>query len=433
MKPSLAALFVFSLLMLDISLAMAIPALLPMIPVDSPQFSTVASVQRASELLGPYLAIWLIVCLIYWIGKGEKLGFSGLPFGLIYRTARLNGWIEKISRGRPKVWRTIWNLGIVTGVGSMVFVFYYLTKNLVNLSFRTEQAVSVQLIVPLPGFFVTFETFPYLVFALSVVVASHELSHGIASMVDHVPLKSTGVFYGHVLMGGFVEPDEEKLNAARAATKLRVFAAGSFTNIVLGIICLSLLVNFPTTIAPFYNVVGSGVQIGSIPANLPAYSSGLIAGDTMISINGTSISGLSDLRQYMSKVTPGQVVVIGTQRGEFPVETRADPNNSTRAIIGIGDLTDYVRYNPKLPFLSSGFPNVLLRTEFWLQLVLVSVGMINMFPAPPFDGDKFLETVLNMFRISKTKQIRTVARLAAGSILILNLLLSWFRFGFHPF
>ncbi len=66
----------------------------------------------------------------------------------------------------------------------MVFIFYELFSNLLNLLFRSQQAASIQPIVPLPGLFVSYETFPYLVLALSIVVVSHELSHGIASLGD---------------------------------------------------------------------------------------------------------------------------------------------------------------------------------------------------------------------------------------------------------
>ncbi len=82
---------------------------------------------------------------------------------------------------------------------------------------------------------------------------------------------SPQALFSHILMGGFVEPDEEKLNQAKNVTKLRVFAAGSYTNAVLGVLCIFLLFNFSATIAPFYTVVSSGVAIGSVPANLPAY------------------------------------------------------------------------------------------------------------------------------------------------------------------
>lgn len=377
-----------------------------------------------------YLAIWLVISTAWWGFKAERFGISGLPIYLLYRTTRFNRFIDRISAISPRAWRTIWNLGIVLGVGSIVYIFYELAWNLLNLFFRTEQAVSIQPIVPLPGLFVSFETFPYLVLALSVVVASHEISHGIASLADHVPLKSAGLFFAHVVMGGFVEPDEEKLNQAKNATKLRIFAAGSSTNIILGILCIVLLSNFPATIAPFYAITASGVQIGSIPQNLPAYSSGLQAGDIVTSINGTEISGIADLRSYMSKVSPGQLIVIGTQTGSYVVRTGSDQTNSSRALIGISGLTDLIVYNPKLPFLSSEFPDILLHAEYWLSVVLVSVALINMLPMYPFDGDKFVDTALSALGIRRTKGIRSALNGAAYGLLILNVGLSLIRFGF---
>ena len=132
----------------------------------------------------------------------------------------------------------------------------------------------------------------------------------------------------------------------------------------------------------------------------------------------------------MNNVTPGQVVVIGTQRGNFPVKTIADPNNATHAVIGISGLTDNIVYGPKFPFLSSDLPNILLHSEFWLSVVLTSVAMINMLPMYPFDGDKFLDTALNVLGIKQTKGIRSTANAAGYLLLLLNIGLSLIRFGF---
>ncbi|MGA2783561.1 MAG: site-2 protease family protein [Candidatus Bathyarchaeia archaeon] len=384
----------------------------------------------AFYFLAIYAAIWILVTIAWWAFKAERFGITGLPFYLIYRTTRLNKWIERIADSSRTTWRTIWNIGIVTGIGLMVYIFYQLGKNLLNLFIKSSQAVSIQPIVPIPGLGVTFETFPYLVLALTVVVVSHELSHGIASLVDRIPLKTTGVFFAHLLMGGFVEPDEEKLAKANNAAKLRVFAAGSYTNVVLGVIVVFLLFSFPATISPFYNVVQTGVLIGGVPDNLPAQLAGLRTGDVVSSINGTTISGIVTLRNFMNKVTPGQVVVIGTQRGEFAVRTEADPTNSTHSLIGISGLTDNTEYNPKFQFMPRGLPTILLHAEFWLSVVLVSVALINMLPMYPFDGDKFLETTLNVLGLQKTKQLRMVANFAAYSLLLLNVGLSLIRFGF---
>jgi membrane-associated protease RseP (regulator of RpoE activity) len=135
----------------------------------------------------------------------------------------------------------------------------------------------------------------------------------------------------------------------------------------------------------------------------------------------------------MSAVVPGQGITVGTQNGTFLVKTSVDPTNSSHALIGIGGLTDNIIYNPKSPGLPSDFPPILLHAEFWLSIVLISVALINMLPMYPFDGDKFLDTALNVLGVKRTKEIRTVANFAAYSILVLNIALSLLRFGFLRF
>ena len=391
--------------------------------------STFDAVWVLLPAIAVYAVVWVIICVAWWAFRAERFGITGPPYYLVYRTARLNELIRRISAWRPMFWRTIWDLGIVTGVGSMVFIFYKLASNLLNLFVGSRQAVSVQPIIPVPGVFVTFQTFPFLVLGLSICLISHELSHGIASLAERVPLKSTGAFFGHVILGGFVEPDEEKLNQAKPSTRLRVFAAGSYTNLMLGVLCIVLLANFTATITPFYNIVPSGITITSIAPNLPAQAAGLQAGDTLTAINGTTVSTISDLRQFMGRVTPGQIVELQTQRGTFSVRTAVDPTNSSHALIGV-NLSENTNYVPKISFLSSDLPDTIFRAEYWASIVLTSVAVINMLPMFPFDGDKFLETALNMLGVGGIKQIRTVANGAAYAILLMNVMLSLLRFGF---
>ncbi len=303
--------------------------------------------------------------------------------------------------------------------------FDFLGKNLTFLIIKPQQAGPIQPIIPIPGVGVSFETFPYLALALSVLLASHELSHGIASLADHIPLKSTGLIFAHVVMGGFVEPEEEKLNQAKNVSKLRVFAAGSYTNAVLGVLFLFLLANFAATTAVFYT--NGGVTINSISPTLPVFSSGLHVGDTVTSINSTRISNVTDLRRYMAAVTPGEAISLGTQRGTFLVKTTVDPSNSSHALIGIG-LSD--AYAPRIPFLSSSYPQTVSEAEFWLANVLISVAFINMLPMPPFDGAKYLEVILDTLRIKRAKEVRMTMYAASIALLALNLIISFLRFGF---
>jgi len=384
-----------------------------------------AGMGPALPILIIYAAVWAIICIAWWIFKGERFGLTGPPYYLIYRTVRLNKWIQRIADFKPTFWRTVWNIGVVTGVGLMILAFDFLGKNLTLLVVKPQQAGPIQPIIPIPGVGISFQTFPYVAFALSVLLISHELSHGIASLVDHIPLKSTGLLFFHVIFGGFVEPVEEKLNESPRVSRLRVFAAGSYTNIVLGVLCLFLLANFSATTAMLYTP--GGVSITGLSPTLPAASSGLRVGDIVTSINGTRITNVTDLQSYMRTVFPGQIIVVGTPRGSFLIKTAADPTNSSHALMGV-EISP--AYSPKFAFLSPAYPQEAFETVFWLANVLVSVAFINMLPLPPFDGAHYLDVILNALRLKRVKEVQLAFYGLSLALLSMNLLLSWLRFGF---
>jgi membrane-associated protease RseP (regulator of RpoE activity) len=285
-------------------------------------------------------------------------------------------------------------------------------------------------VIPVPGLTISWESFPYIVIAISLVLATHELAHGIATRVDNVPLKSAGVFIAVVLFGGFVEPDEEQLEKASNQTKMRVYAAGSFTNAAIGLVVLLVFANFAATIAPFYTTNRAGVEIQGLLPGYPAARAGLRAGDVITGVNGAQIYGVTDLQRAMSGVSPGTLVTISTARGNFEITTGADPNNSSRGILGVAPIRDLITYSGRLPFLPGNLPYYLLRVEFWISIVFVSVAVINMLPLYMFDGDRFLECLLKALGIARTKEIRIFASSASLAVLGLNFAFSILRFGF---
>ncbi len=381
-----------------------------------------------------YLALWLGLILVIRLLKGERFGFEANPVLLLYRTTRLNKWVELLSSRGTSGWRALWNIGIVTGVGAMFFIVYQLAGNLYNLLNRPQQAYSIQPIIPLPGIGVTWETFPYIVISLSVVLATHELAHAIASIADGVRLKSTGILVFIIgLFGGFAEPDEEQLNKSSVLTQLRVYAAGAYANIVLGVLVLLLLANFNATISPLYTPSNSGVVVGALIKDYPAEAAGVVPGDIVTGINGTTITKIEDLQHFMQQVHPAAVIELQTLRGTFFVTTKADEKDPNRALIGISNLTDNITYKPHAGFLDPQFPFYLLRLEFWLSIILISVGLINMLPIYPLDGGRFLESLLKATGIGHMKEIRTAVSGVFLLILLSNILISGALFGFRLF
>ncbi|WP_455363447.1 site-2 protease family protein, partial [[Eubacterium] cellulosolvens] len=377
-----------------------------------------------------YGAIWGGVYLAGRALKAERFGFVLSPAYFMYKTTALNRLIGSLAEKRRGFWRALWNAGIAVGVGLMVFAVYMLGLNLFNFFYRVEAATSIQPVIPLPGLTISWESFPYLILAISLVLATHELAHGIATRVDNVPLKSAGVFIAVVLFGGFVEPDEEQLNRASNQTKLRVYAAGSFTNAAFGLVALLLFANFAATISPFYTTNYVGVQVAGLMPDYPAEKAGIQAGDVIVGINGMSVRTIADLQRAMMGISPGVQTTVSTLRGDFRVTTKPDPNNASRGIMGISPLRDLITYSGRFPFLPDGLPYHLLRVEFWMSIVFLSVAVINMLPLYMFDGDRFLEAMLKALGVEQTKGIRTFATSASLAILALNFAFSILRFGF---
>ena len=377
-----------------------------------------------------YVVIWAGAYLAGRVLKAERLGFVLSPLYFMYKTSALNEWIGSLAEKRRGLWRPLGNAGITVGIGLMAYAIYQLGLNLYNLLFHVEVATSIQPVIPLPGLTISWESFPYLVLAISLVLATHELAHGIQTRVDNVPLKSAGVFIAVILFGGFVEPDEEQLEKASNQTKLRVYAAGSFTNAALGLVALLLFANFAVTIAPFYTTNYVGVEVLGLIPGYPAETAGMHVGDVVTGVNRIPVHTTSDLQNAMSGASPGSQVTVSTPRGDFRIVTKADPNNSSRGIMGISPLRDVITYTGRFPLLPDNLPYYLLRAEFWISIVFVSVGVINMMPLYVFDGDRFLETLLKTLGIRHVKEIRMFASSASLAILGLNFALSFLRFGF---
>jgi len=217
-----------------------------------------------------------------------------------------------------------------------------------------------------------------------------------------------------------VEIDEPELAKRKAITKLRVFAAGSFTNAVsFGLVLLLVFALFQP--AP------AGVLVTGFTPGGPATTAHVPQWSVITGLNATSVSQVQDIATYMSRATPGSLVQVRLNNGQvFNVTTGKSETNSSRAILGIYN-QNYVplRYN----FLSTQSTYQLTYAFFWLQLILINVALINMLPMFPFDGDRYFDTLLGILRVKNTKPIRTAASVISLGLLGSNLILSLILFG----
>ena len=246
-------------------------------------------------------------------------------------------------------------------------------------------------------------------------------------MLDKVPIKSSGVFLAIFLPGGFVEIDEEDLSKRKARTKLRVFAGGSFTNVVSWFLVVLLITNFALVISPLYESNSSGVLITGLVTGGAAQTNNIPQWSVLTRANTTAIQSVDALRSYLAPLAPGHHLVLTISDGRtYTIITQPASDNTNRATIGI---FTFNYYSPRAPFLPLAFPFQFYNTLSWMSLILLGVALVNMLPMFPFDGDRYFDTILGILGMKNTKNVRTIASIVSLLLLGSNLILSFVLFG----
>jgi len=374
-----------------------------------------------------YLGVWALIVVVGLALKADKHGIIVKPYYLMLKTGVFNSWMERLGGRFRKAWLTYFDIGAAMGIGLLIFVIYSFILNAVNLFNHASSAGPALLIIPLPGLTISWEIFPYIILSIAVLLIPHEVAHGIASAIDKVRLKSSGVFLAVFLPGGFVEIDEEDLSKRKARTKLRVFAAGSYTNVVTWLVVFLLITNFAVSISPLYNPNSSGVLITGVVSGGGAQAGNVPSGSILTQINGTLVPSVDNLRNYLATLAPGHHLVLTMLNGQsYTIVTQPASGNATRATIGI---FTFNYYQPRASFLPVSLPFQFYNTLQWMSLILLGVALVNMLPMFPFDGDRYFDTILSRLGLKNTKNARTIASSVSLILLGSNLVLSYALFG----
>ena len=365
----------------------------------------------------------------------------------IYRTKIGLGIMKKLS-----VYKRFFNiygiLAVVAGIGSvatflyLIFVYYF---KIVLVSPSTS--------IPAASFVLPFTGIPYVIgvpvfywlIALIVVVIFHEASHGIISLSKKVKVKHSGFgFFLGFLPLAFVEPDEKRFEKIKRFDRLKVLAAGSFTNLIMGIVALVLVVYLSSYIvsggfvsyAPIYlNVVG--IQPGS-PANL----SGLQAGTTIVKIDNISFTNAANFNSFILGIKPNQTITMLSSNGStYTLVTTYNSSikNEYHGYIGVLVQAYYSNYQQTFGLLGIGLPPNAFPTSnlasqsivwvdgllVWLSIIALGLGLANFLPIFYItDGCKmFYEFMGYVFKDKKTRLKATNAIIIAFSALFIFLLI----------
>ena len=237
--------------------------------------------------------------------------------------------------------------------------------------------------------------FWYWLVAIFVIITVHEGMHALFARLAKIPIKEAGIITLLVFpIGAFVEPDMKKVKRLVFEEKLRIYAAGSFGNLLAaGVVFLIIL---SSTFLVESLVEKAGVRIGSTAAGMPAEAAGVSG--ILYRINDTDIKSISDLRDFMKNVSVGSELVLYTTEGIFKLKTVPNPENESLPYIGITNLTNaylYKRiYTGYVGDAALNCINIWFNLIFWIFLLNLAVATINMLPLRPLDGGLMYEEIL---------------------------------------
>ena len=353
-----------------------------------------------TDPLTPFLVIAAVYLIVYLAAKAigierlSKRGFeAGTPLLIVIKTKRLNDFLTRAGRRIP---RALFNFGILCGFLGMIFGFWLFGTNLWNFLFKPESAGGVVPIIP--GVTITGLPLVYMIIGLAVTLLTHEFAHGLAASRDNVPIKSSGLLFFYVLFGGFVEPDDEVFEKqASPKDRMRILAAGSFSNMVWAFIFLALIMNFSGLMSIGFNPP-SGAYIYQIADESPA--SGVLEDqDVIFRLNLTQINYWSDVSVFMANATAGSHLDIGILRNDVPMNITIvlapSPANASRGYIGVFG-ADYWKPKPGWEWIPGG-PLYAFHAQqilVWCFTILFSIAVFNLLPIPFLDGDKLLSNGL---------------------------------------
>jgi len=311
-----------------------------------------------SIALGIFLLYWFFISILDRKGILEKHNistFGPLPI-LMIRTTKGLKLLDFLAR--PKLyWRSFANLGILLMFAGMIAMFLVIAIS--DLALYTSFLNGS---VPEPGKYNSarnlflipgvneFIPFTWGVIALIVTLVVHEFSHAILCRVEGIRVKSMGILFALVPVGGFAEPDDEQLfgkkeevkkelpltasikeieeweekdkrkteilkpeetesGPAKIATRtqrVRILAAGVMANFSVAFIAFLLFFG-PVlgAIAP-----SSDSMVLSVNDSSPADLAGLQKGMIITQINDTNVNTAIDVLTYLEPVKPGDLVRI---------------------------------------------------------------------------------------------------------------------------
>jgi len=369
------------------------------------------------EILYSLIAVVSFTALLYVIAflLAKKKRFQSIEIdveggAILVKTTKLNGFIENFGKRHARLFKVLGNIAILSSIPMAAYGIYFFHMNLQLWKVAPSTASPVAPI--LPGITVGLDELPYFLLAIAITLIPHELAHAFHASSEDIKVKSAGVFLFFILPGGFAEIDEEELAKKPLGTQLRVFAAGSFANILTFLVLLGVFsLLFASQLAPN----PAGVKIVYVNSSYPAYGH-LMPEDIIIAINNMPTTTLDDFSRILGNFKPNETIHLTIIRNgrllNLTLTLAESPYNRLRGFLGVTIQQAYT--NEWMSKLSQ-----------WLLVVTLSVAIINVMPIFPLDGGRMLMAALEKVLPKNTaRNISLALSIYLAGILVANIVYS---------
>lgn len=351
--------------------------------------------------------IFLYIVLSTNVGLRERLtrkGISIYPFMCLIDLGKMPKL--RIKPGSSNLLRL---LLLISGIANFVFLLYIFYQTLLPYVVMLIRGlivgakISSPFIPIVPGITVSINQFIYIILALSVGVALHEVFHALAAYLNGWKVESWGIGLFLIFPLAYVKPSEEDYRKSSIKSKAIVLSAGVLANTILFLIAMALM---PIAFAN----IQTAVVIMSVEGNAtaPAYKAGIPYPSIIVSINNSKIDSIDDLRNVLMKYKNSSVTyVIGIMKAKITGDV----------VKPVSNVSYYVVHKPKgkwrlgiviteLPLASTSlFTIALARLLYWFYIVNISLAIINAAPLYVTDGGRLISEVLSRVKLGVLNHI----------------------------
>lgn len=242
-----------------------------------------------------YVPIWLWV----WRCPEKAERYHLVKYGpcVMIRTQLGMKTMDRLSK-YTRFWRAFGFFSKVVSAVLFLLMMYMLVVAIMAVPsrFASGSSIGIEYALAIPGLNPMLPLV-YGVIALVIAMVVHELGHGIQARANGARVDASGLIYGVVPLGAFVEPNEEDMKKRSRRAQMDMYTAGISVNTVVAVVCLMLMVGLCGTVTSdyeddagvYYVDSGSPALEAGIPAS--AIITGLYTMDNERLDVGTSIDG----------------------------------------------------------------------------------------------------------------------------------------------